>query len=51
MGEGIIWLKHGIYMSEMPRWNALGLSIYTFKNEGQEGKADPFWGRVAVWAA
>jgi hypothetical protein len=29
-------------MSEMPRWNSLGLSVYDLKN-GQEEKTGPFW--------
>jgi hypothetical protein len=40
----LIWLKHDIHMSEMLRQNPFGLSIYTEKNEGQEGKTGLFWG-------
>jgi hypothetical protein len=33
-------------MSELPRQNPLGLSIYTFTNERQEGKTGLFLGWV-----
>jgi hypothetical protein len=37
-----------VYMSEMPRKNSLPLSIYTFKNEGQENKLGPVQRGVPV---
>jgi hypothetical protein len=35
-------------MSEIPRQNSPELSMYTLKNEGQEGKTAPVRGRVPV---
>jgi hypothetical protein len=31
---------YDIHMHEIPRWNTLEKSLYTSKNEGQEGKTD-----------
>jgi hypothetical protein len=36
--RGFIWLKHDIYRPKVPRKNPLGLSRYTFKNEGKKIK-------------
>jgi hypothetical protein len=33
-------------MCEIPGWNALEQSIYTLKNERQEGKTGHIWGWV-----
>jgi hypothetical protein len=44
----LIWLKHNIYMSEIPRQPPSLNYQYTLQSEGQEGKTGPVCRWIAV---